>query len=113
MEIEADKIKPRVSTLTAGKESQGRLVIVEKREEAPAGKPDAVTTTYQEEVFCVTVEAFLDANGHKQDGYDSDKTTYVLISFETGKLAGLARSLEAAERIWLVNEESCDSSLTE
>jgi hypothetical protein len=106
MEIEATKINPRASTLTDGS-SQARLVIVEKREEAPAGKPDAVTITYKEESVCVTVEAFLDANGHRQEGYDPDKTTHVLISFETDKLAKLARSLAAAEHIWMVNEENC------
>jgi hypothetical protein len=106
LEIKKADIESRVSTLEAG--ASARLVVVQKREEAPVGKPESVTTTYSQTHFCVTVVAFLDKNGMKQSKYDDPgKTEFVLVSFEIANLDPIALSLAAAESIWLENQSNC------
>jgi hypothetical protein len=111
VEIEVGKVKRRASTLHTAEahagNAQARLVIVEKREEAPPGKPEAVTTTYLARPFCVQVDAFLDAGGNRQPAYDSQTTIYVLVSFDIAKLDAIAASLSAADTIWIENQPNC------
>jgi hypothetical protein len=107
IEIKKDDIESRVSTLERSTSDNARLVIVEKSEEAPAGKPEAVTTTYTQTHFCVAVEDFLDASGIKQEGLYDENTTYVLISFKIEELDKIVISLAAAESIWLENQSNC------
>jgi hypothetical protein len=111
LEIEVAEIKPMVNTLPTAEasvtEESAWLVIVEKREQVVAGTPEAVTTTYSAQNYCVRVVGFLDQHHNRQPAYDPKETVCVLVSFDMANMDAIAVSLAYADQIWLENRPGC------
>ncbi len=91
-------------TFSTGAVAAKMIVVVKETVTAVNG---SAAIHYQSEQICVSVEAFLDKDNVRANGYDAKKVKYVLIILKTEDLARYGQMVPDKVQIYLVPDLTC------